>query len=72
MMKRDRRILLSGIQPSGELMIGHYLGALKNWVRLQSEYDCLFLLVDMHAITVRQDPEELRRRCLDLLALYFA
>ncbi len=70
MKKGNQRILLSGIQPSGDLMIGHYLGALRNWVRLQSEYDCLFLLVDLHAITVRQDPAELRDRCLDFLALY--
>ncbi|MBI4468159.1 MAG: tryptophan--tRNA ligase [Acidobacteria bacterium] len=72
-MPADHRpILLSGIQPSGELMIGHYLGALKNWVGLQADHDCLFMLVDLHAITVRQDPAELRRRCLDFLALYVA
>ncbi len=65
-------VLLSGIQPSGNLTIGHYLGALRNWVRLQKDYDCLFVLVDLHAITVRQEPAKLRRRCLDFLALYLA
>lgn len=65
-------IILSGIQPSGELNIGHYLGALKSWVQLQHEYDCLFALVDMHAVTVRQNPADLRKRCYDLVALYVA
>jgi tryptophanyl-tRNA synthetase len=65
-------VLLSGIQPSGNLTIGHYLGALRAWVQLQKDYDCLFPLVDLHAITVRQKPAELRRRCLDFLALYIA
>lgn len=65
-------VLLSGIQPSGNLTIGHYLGALRNWVLLQRNYDCLFVLVDLHAITVRQEPAKLRRRCLDFLALYLA
>lgn len=68
----QKPIILSGIQPSGELNIGHYLGALRSWVQLQHEYDCLFALVDMHAITVRQNPAELRKRCYDLLALYVA
>jgi len=68
----QKPIILSGIQPSGQLMLGHYLGALKSWVNLQHEYDCLFMLVDMHAITVRQDPAELRKRCYDFVALYVA
>lgn len=67
-----KKILLSGIQPSGNLMIGNYIGALKNWVKLQDEYDCFFILVDLHAITVRQDPIELRKRCYDFLTLYIA
>ena len=70
--KKTRPVLLSGIQPSGNLMIGNYIGAIKHWVRLQDEYDCLFVLVDLHAITVRQDPSELRKRCHDFLALYMA
>jgi tryptophanyl-tRNA synthetase len=65
-------IILSGIQPSGHLMIGNYLGALKNWVAMQDDHDCLFMLVDLHAITVRQDPQELRKRCYDFVALYMA
>ncbi len=64
--------LFSGIQPSGILTIGNYIGALKHWIKLQDDYDCLFSLVDMHAITVRQDPQELRERCYQFLALYLA
>lgn len=52
--------LLSGMQPSGNLMIGNYIGAIRNWVELQDEYDCLFVLVDLHTITVRQDPAFLK------------
>lgn len=65
-------VILSGIQPSGNLHIGHYTGALQNWVRLQDEYYCFFTIVDMHAITVRQNPAELRKRSLDLAAMYLA
>jgi tryptophanyl-tRNA synthetase len=65
-------IILSGIQPSGSLHIGHLTGAIKNWVELQEKYDCYFTIVDLHAITVRQNPAELRKRTLDLAALYIA
>ncbi len=65
-------VLLSGIQPSGHLTIGNYIGAIRNWVNLQEDHDCLFMLVDLHAITVRQDPAGLRKRCLDFLSLYIA
>lgn len=65
-------ILLSGIQPSGKLNIGGYIGAIHNWLALQDEYDCLFSLVDLHTITVKQDPKELRERCYEFLALYIA
>ncbi|WP_294949495.1 tryptophan--tRNA ligase [Sulfurivirga sp.] len=65
-------VLLSGIQPSGVMTIGNYIGAMRNWVRLQDDYQCLFSLVDLHAITVPQDPAELRRRSLDFVALYLA
>ncbi len=65
-------VLLSGIQPSGQLTLGNYIGAIRNWVDLQKDYDCLFLLVDLHAITVRQEPTELRQRCRDFLSLYIA
>lgn len=68
----DRKKLLSGIQPSGNLMIGNYIGALKNWVALQDEYECYYVLVDMHAITVRQDPKDLRKRTYDFIAQYMA
>lgn len=67
-----RSILFSGIQPSGQLNIGHYLGAMKNWVSMQEDFDCIFSLVNLHAITVRQDPKILRQRSLDFVALYVA
>jgi len=67
-----RRVIFSGIQPSGNLTLGNYLGALKNWVHLQSEYDCLYSLVDLHTITVRQDPKLFRSCCYDALAIYLA
>lgn len=65
-------IIYSAVQPSGRLTIGNYIGAVRNWVRLQNEYDCFFAIADMHAVTVRQDPAELRRRTLELAALYIA
>ena len=65
-------VIFSGIQPSGILTIGNYLGAMKNWVSLQNDYNCIFCVVDMHAITVRQDPATLRRRTYETLALYIA
>ncbi|MBM7072283.1 tryptophan--tRNA ligase [Shewanella sp. 202IG2-18] len=65
-------IVLSGAQPSGELTIGNYMGALRQWVAMQDSHDCLYCVVDLHAITVRQDPEALRTACLDTLALYLA
>ena len=69
--ERKKRIF-SGIQPSGDLTLGSYMGAIKNWVALQDEYDCLYCVVDMHAITVRQVPADLRRRSLEQLAQYIA
>lgn len=69
-MKRE--VLFSGIQPSGNLMIGNYIGTLKHWVKLQERYQSYFVLVDLHTITVKQDPKELRERCYDFLALYIA
>ena len=70
-MEQKKRIF-SGIQPSGDLTLGSYMGAIKNWVALQDEYDCLYCIVDMHAITVRQVPADLRRRSLEQLAQYIA
>ena len=71
-MEEAKKRIFSGIQPSGELTLGSYMGALKNWVALQDEYDCLYCIVDMHAITVRQVPADLRRRSLEQLAEYIA
>lgn len=71
-MEETKKVIFSGAQPSGKLSIGNYLGALKNWVDLQDEYNCYYCVVDMHAITVRQDPAELRRRTLETLAIYIA
>jgi tryptophanyl-tRNA synthetase len=65
-------IVLSGCQPSGQLTIGNYMGALRQWVNMQDDHDCLYMLVDLHAITVRQDPKALHQACLDGLALYIA
>ena len=71
-MDQNPPVLFSGVQPSGNLTIGNYAGALRNWVKLQEEYQCYYCLVDLHAITIKQDPAELRRRCYDFLALYIA
>ncbi|KEH99267.1 tryptophan--tRNA ligase [Clostridium massiliodielmoense] len=68
----QKKVIFSGIQPSGDLTLGNYLGALKNWVKLQEKYDCYYCIVDMHAITVRQEPKDLRRRTLELLSIYIA
>ncbi|MGV6988001.1 tryptophan--tRNA ligase [Testudinibacter sp. P80/BLE/0925] len=65
-------VVFSGVQPSGELTIGNYLGALRQWAKMQDEFDCLFCIVDLHAITVRQDPQALRNATLDTLAIYLA
>ena len=70
-MEQKKRIF-SGMQPSGVITLGNYLGALKNWTKLQDEYDCLYCIVDMHAITVRQDPVKLRKQARDLLVQYLA
>ena len=67
----DKRIF-SGIQPSGSLHIGNYLGAIKNWVKLQDEFESIFCVVDMHAITVPQDPEELRKKTIEVAKIYLA
>jgi tryptophanyl-tRNA synthetase len=68
----QRPTILSGIQPSGRLTIGHYTGALRNWVTLQSTHECFFMVADLHAITVPQDPGELRQRTLETAALFLA
>ncbi|MCD8066786.1 MAG: tryptophan--tRNA ligase [Oscillospiraceae bacterium] len=68
----EKKVLLSGIQPSGDLHLGNYLGAICNWARLADEFDCYFFMADMHTITVRQDPPTLRRHTLQQLAQYIA
>lgn len=71
-MLGDKKSIFSGMQPSGALTLGSYLGAIKNWVTLQDEYECFYCIVDEHAITVRQNPADLRRRTLEQLAQYVA
>ena len=68
----DKKVIFSGIQPSGDLTLGNYLGAVKNWARLQEEYHCYYCVVDLHAITVRQKAAALRGRCLDVMSLLIA
>ena len=71
-MSNDQKVLFSGMQATGNLTLGNYLGALKNWITLSDEYECFYSLVDMHSITVRQDPATLRKRARALLTLYIA
>lgn len=68
----EKKVVFSGIQPSGTLTIGNYIGALKNFSELQDEYDCYYCIVDLHAITVPQVPKDLRKSTLEVLALYIA
>ncbi len=67
-----RQRIFSGIQPTGTLTLGNYLGALRNFKLLENEYDCLYSIVDLHAITVRQNAAELRKNCLKVMSLYLA
>src|SRR4028119_1438150 len=69
---QDRRRVFSGIQPSGRSHLGTYLGALKNWVATQDDHDCFFCIVDLHALTVPQDPKVLRANVREMAALYIA
>ena len=71
-MEEGKKVLYSAAQPTNTLTIGNYIGAINNWVKLQDEYNCFFAIANMHAITVRQVPSELRQRTLSLLALYIA
>lgn len=68
----DKKIILSGIQATGSLTLGNYLGALNNWVEMQDQYDCYYMIADLHTLTIRKDPEELRKNTLSLIALYIA
>ena len=67
-----KKVLFSGMQATGTLTLGNYLGALKNWVTLSEDYECFYSVVDLHSITVRQNPTELRQKARNLLALYIA
>lgn len=68
----SKKTIFSGIKPSGDLHLGNYLGAISQWVKMQNEYNCIFCVVDYHAITVPQKPEELRRRTLEIAKIYIA
>ena len=71
-MEEKRKRILSGIQPTGTPTLGNYIGAVRNWALLQSDYDCLYMVADLHSLTVRQVPAELRRRTRELAALLLA
>ena len=70
--KVQKKVMLSGIQPSGDLHIGNYLGAIKNWAERAEQYDCYYFMADLHALTTRNNPADLRRRTLEQLAQYVA
>ncbi len=69
---RQRKTIFSGVQPSGNLHIGNYLGAILQWVELQDQYNCIFCVVDYHAITAKQDPKDLAKKILDVVKIYLA
>lgn len=68
----EKKVIFSGIQPSGKLTLGNYIGAVSNWLKLQDEYNCFYCVVDMHAMTQYQVPKDLRRQTLEALAVYLA
>jgi tryptophanyl-tRNA synthetase len=68
----EKKTILSGIQATGSLTLGNYLGALNNWVEMQDKYNCYYMIADLHTLTIRKDPEELRQNTLSLIALYIA
>lgn len=72
LVEEKKKIVLSAIKPSGEITLGNYLGAIKNWIGFQDEYECFYCIADLHAITVRQEPKLLRKRVLEILAIYIA
>ncbi len=71
-MENAKKRIFSGVQPSGDLTLGNYIGAIKNWATLQDDYECIYCIVDLHSITVRQEPADLRRRTLEVLMQYLA
>lgn len=68
----EKKTILSGIQATGNLTLGNYLGSINNWVKMQDEYDCYYMIADLHSLTVRNEPEVLRERSLRVLATYIA
>lgn len=68
----EKKVILSGIQATGDLHLGNYIGALKRFVEMQEEFNCYYMVANLHALTVRREPEELRTNCLKLLATYIA
>ncbi len=71
-MEEKKKIVFSAIKPSGEITLGNYLGAIKNWIGFQDNYECYYCIADLHAITVKQEPKLLRKRVLEILAIYIA
>lgn len=72
MNKTSKKTIFSGVQPTGNLHIGNYLGAISQWVEMQNNYDCIFCVVDYHAITIKQDPEVLKEKIVDIAKIYMA
>jgi tryptophanyl-tRNA synthetase len=72
MENEKKKVILSGIKPTGQLTIGNYIGAMKNFIRLQDDYDTLYMVADLHALTVPQEPKELRQKTLSVIAQYIA
>lgn len=68
----EKKTILSGIQATGNLTIGNYLGSINNWVKMQDEYECYYMIANLHTLTIRNDPEEFRKRELQVLAIYIA
>jgi len=71
-LNKNKPTVFSGVQPSGVLHLGNYLGALAQWVEMQNQYNCIFCVVDYHAITIKQEPKELSQRILDVVKTYLA
>ena len=67
-----KQVVFSAIQPSGTITLGNYLGAIRNWVKMQDEYSCIYALADLHTITVRQEPAQMRRNIIDAYASILA
>ena len=72
METQEKKIIFSGIQPTGTFTLGNYIGAIRNWGKLQDDYNCIYSIVDMHAITVKQDPAQLRKHTIEAYALIMA